>query len=283
MDGMKKMRIARPLLLLLVLGLLGACTHVYTARGVYYRVRKGETLETVARRYRVDLQELAEVNNIEDVDEVKPGRSVYIPGITPGGFAHIIEKEGKIAYRRPSDPKREAGKKEKEAGGKSPDGDREMTVAAIEPARPVIEVDHGRFSWPIEGEVSSLFGIRRGRRHDGIDIRARKGTPVRVASDGVVVFSDRMRGYGNLILVKHDDGLFTVYAHNAVNLAKKGAKVKKGQIISKVGRTGRATGPHLHFEVREGTKARNPLFFLPKTLYAQKARERGTDYGGPEE
>lgn len=136
-----------------------------------------------------------------------------------------------------------------------------------------IEADHGRFSWPVEGEISSLYGVRRGRRHDGVDLRSPRGTPVRAADDGEVVYSKRLRGYGNLILLKHGDGFFTVYAHNAVNLVKKGAQVKRGQMISKVGSTGRATGPHLHFEVREGSKPRNPLFFLPKRAAVAKALE----------
>lgn len=251
-----------------VIGFFNACTHVYTARGVYYRVRKGDSLAGIAKKYRIDLQELAEVNNIENVAEVKEGRSVYIPGVTPSSFARIIEREGQLAQG--PRPKKEPPKQKPEV------------QASVAPG-PVIEVDHDRFRWPIEGELSSLFGMRHGRRHDGIDIRAKKGTPVTAAADGEVAYSQRLRGYGNLILVKHDDDFFTVYAHNSVNLVKKGAKIKKGQVISKVGSTGRATGPHLHFEVREGTKSRNPLFFLPKTLYAQKARERGTDYGGPEE
>ena len=93
-----------------------------------------------------------------------------------------------------------------------------------------------------------------------------------------------MRGYGNLVLLKHGDDFFTVYAHNSVNLVKKGKRVKRGETIAKVGRTGRATGPHLHFEVREGTKARNPLFFLPKKGRVEEVPEKETaDESGLEE
>ena len=127
--------------------------------------------------------------------------------------------------------------------------------------------------------MTSTFGVRRGRRHDGIDISAKRGTPVQAAANGKVIFSSRLRGYGNLILVKHKDDFFTAYAHNARNLKKKGQTVKKGDVIARVGSTGRASGPHLHFEVRKGNVARNPTFFLPKQGTVVAKKEGGT--GGP--
>jgi len=256
------------------------CGNIYTAHGAYYRVRPGDTLETISKRYRVSTQDLAEVNNILQSSDLKLGRSLYIPGVTPSTFAGILKREGVATRKEPtSKSKKEVSKKEKKESKVASAGPEEAEVEAQEP----IKTDHSRFSWPIQGEISSLFGMRHGRRHDGLDIRSPPGTPVAAAADGEVVFAKRMRGYGNLVLLKHRDDYFTVYAHNSVNLAKVGAKVKKGQIIAKVGRTGRATGPHLHFEVRDGAKARNPLFFLPRNDYAQKAHERETtSAGGPE-
>lgn len=243
---------------------LTSCAHVYTAHGVYYRVQKKDTLASIARKYQVDVQELAEVNNIQSSEELKTGRSIYIRGITPGILGGIIEREGKPRRRTGWKPKTRKG-----AEASMPSGG--------------IEVRHDRFIWPVEGEISSLFGMRHGRRHDGVDIRAKRGTPVIAADEGEVVYSKRMRGYGNLVLLKHSEDLFTVYAHNSVNLVKKGQKVRKGETISKVGQTGRATGPHLHFEVREGTQPRNPLFFLPKTDYAQRAQKGDENHGGSKE
>ncbi|MBI2339816.1 MAG: M23 family metallopeptidase [Deltaproteobacteria bacterium] len=122
------------------------------------------------------------------------------------------------------------------------------------------------FIWPVEGGVlTSRFGIRKGRSHDGIDISARRGTPVKASADGKVVYSGRLAGYGNLIVLKHDGNLFTAYAHAEKNRVKKGDKVRQGEVIATVGRTGHATGPHCHFEIRQKTEARNPLYFLPKT------------------
>jgi hypothetical protein len=119
------------------------------------------------------------------------------------------------------------------------------------------------FIWPIDGIYMSGFGVRRGRRHDGIDLAIKGGTPIKASADGEVVFSGRMRGYGNLVLVRHDGNYFTAYAHNRENLADKGDKVKQGEVIAKVGRTGRATGNHVHFEIRKGQLAVNPLHYLP--------------------
>jgi len=120
------------------------------------------------------------------------------------------------------------------------------------------------FIWPLEGGIfMSPFGMRRGRRHDGIDVAAKGGTPIKASADGKVVFSGRMRGYGNLVLLKHENNYFTAYAHNSRNVAGKGKEVKQGQVVALVGRTGRATGNHVHFEVRRGQQAMNPLNFLP--------------------
>lgn len=120
-----------------------------------------------------------------------------------------------------------------------------------------------RFKWPVQGEITSRFGQRHGTPHDGIDIGAPKGTPVVAVDNGRVVFADAQSGYGNLIVIRHLDGLMTVYAHNERNLVRLGENVTQGQLIAKVGQTGRASGPHLHFEVRRGVEPENPLLFLP--------------------
>ena len=125
----------------------------------------------------------------------------------------------------------------------------------------------GRFIWPVPQfyKVSSHFGRRRGRNHDGIDIPAPKGTPIVSVDDGVVAYSDNgIRGYGNMIVIAHSDDIFTVYAHNRKNKVDKGDRVRKGQQIAEVGNTGRSTGPHLHFEIRVKNKVRNPAQYLSR-------------------
>lgn len=258
---------------ILALG-LSACTHIYTAHGVYYRLHEGDTLSKIAKDYKVDIQELAEINNIEKDEDLKSRGSIYIPGMTPNGFSKLLHEKGLLAKKE----KKRTAQEHKHGKSASPDKKVVQTDSGI-------EIDRDRFHWPIVGEISSPYGIRHGRRHDGIDIRSPIGTPIKAAADGEVSYCKRMRGYGNIVLLKHGNDFFTVYAHNSVNLVKQGQKIKQGQVIAKVGRTGRATGPHLHFEVRDGSKPRNPLFFLPKNEFAEKVKqghEGESAYGGSE-
>jgi murein DD-endopeptidase MepM/ murein hydrolase activator NlpD len=197
------------------------------AVGVFHQVKPGETLFSICKAYKADLQEVAEINDISDADQLQAGQKVFIPDV------------------------------EAAAAEEKPPPTEEKKVA--------IKKWTGQFTWPVEGVLTSKFGVRDGRRHDGIDIGAPEGTEIRAAADGTVLYSgDQQTGYGNLIIISHTKDMITVYAHNRENLVKENDEVKRGQVIGKVGRTGRATGPHLHFEIRKRTKPRNPLFFLPK-------------------
>jgi len=120
--------------------------------------------------------------------------------------------------------------------------------------------DSGKFHWPVPGSkrISSFFGKRSGRHHDGIDIAARSGTAIAASASGKVKFVGKMRGYGNVIVLTHPGGFHTVYAHNSRNLVKKGQSISQGEIIGKVGSSGRSSGPHLHFEIRKNNKVANP-------------------------
>jgi murein DD-endopeptidase MepM/ murein hydrolase activator NlpD len=118
--------------------------------------------------------------------------------------------------------------------------------------------------WPIIGGINSRFGRRGATFHDGIDISAQEGTPIRAIDKGEVIYSDQLRGYGNLVILRHAGGLVSVYAHNQVNLVAAGQFVTQGDIIAKVGSTGRVTGPHLHLEIRKNNVAQDPLLYLPQ-------------------
>jgi len=124
--------------------------------------------------------------------------------------------------------------------------------------------DKTALSWPIAGQITSKYGPRRGSFHDGLDISAPLGTPILAAASGEVIYSGALRGYGNLVILRHSDGCVTVYAHTQKNLVQEGERVRRGQVIARVGQTGRASGPHLHFEVRKDNLARNPLRYLPE-------------------
>jgi murein DD-endopeptidase MepM/ murein hydrolase activator NlpD len=140
-----------------------------------------------------------------------------------------------------------------------------------------------KFDWPITsgGKLSSKFGLRHGAMHEGVDIAAPVGTPVRAAAAGWVIFVGRMRGYGNLVIVQHDRCYVTVYAHESCNLVREGQAVKRGQLIGRVGRTGHCTGANLHFEVRRYNVATNPLAYLPPVRVREFGETRlaaGTAY-----
>ena len=117
--------------------------------------------------------------------------------------------------------------------------------------------------WPVRGKITAKFDPRHDSLNDGIDIAAPSGTPIRATLPGEVIYSDKLRGYGNLIILRHRGSYASVYAHNRRNLVRKGQKVTRRQVIAEVGATGRVTTPHLHFEIRRGNIARDPLSYLP--------------------
>lgn len=132
--------------------------------------------------------------------------------------------------------------------------------------------------WPIHaGRISSPFGMRHRKLHSGLDISAPKNTPVFAAADGQVVFAQRRRGYGNLVVIEHGENRRTAYAHLEAFKIKAGDLVNAGDLIGLVGRTGKATGFHLHFETRmEKGIPRNPLLFLP----SENGRKPELSYNG---
>jgi murein DD-endopeptidase MepM/ murein hydrolase activator NlpD len=142
------------------------------------------------------------------------------------------------------------------------------------------EWSHVVFSWPTAGEITSSFGPRGKSHHDGIDISAPEGVPIRAAAPGYVIFSGILRGYGNVIVIEHPYGLNTVYAHNQKNLVRTGTRVPRGSVIALLGQTGRASGPNLHFEVRRGKVARDPMRYLPMSDASLIANRSTYEAGG---
>lgn len=206
--------------------------------GVVHQVRTGETLYRIGKAYGVPYQQIARANGIRDPSKIEVGQRLVIPGAAQHVPADLVA------------PLRATGQAE-----------------ARDPRAP-------QFHWPIpDGIVTSAFGPRRGTVHDGIDIGAPVGAPVRAAADGEVAYSAALPGYGNVVILRHAAGYATVYAHNDQNDVREGQRVKQGQLIAKVGRSGRTTGPNLHFEVRRENIARNPIYFLP--LSAAAATRRG--------
>ncbi|HBL16572.1 MAG TPA: hypothetical protein DD417_07405 [Elusimicrobia bacterium] len=132
-----------------------------------------------------------------------------------------------------------------------------------------VRVYHGLWIWPLRaGVVSSEFGKRWGKQHQGIDIAADTGDPVTAAAPGEVLYADdKLRGYGKVVILRHDEKTTSIYAHNDRLLVRQGDKVRTGQRIALVGSTGHSTGPHLHFEVRKEQKPQDPRKLLPKSRF----------------
>ena len=125
-----------------------------------------------------------------------------------------------------------------------------------------LKIPQSGLIWPLNGRITSIYGWRRGRHHDGIDIAARIGTPILAAANGTVIFSGWRSGYGRMVVLQHNRWLKTVYGHTSKNNVRRGQKIKRGQVIALVGSTGRSTGPHLHFEVRNSQGAQDPMRYL---------------------
>ncbi|MEW6546807.1 MAG: M23 family metallopeptidase [Bacillota bacterium] len=142
-----------------------------------------------------------------------------------------------------------------------------VTRVIVRGSREVPALGTGKFYWPVEGggHITSGFGWRRRDWHPAIDIAAPEGTPVRAADSGVVTYVGWQGGYGRLIIIDHGQGVTTRYGHLSRVSVRPGDQVERGQVIGAVGETGRATGPHLHFEVRVGGEARNPLQYYPSS------------------
>ena len=220
----------------------------------YHVVRPGETLSEIGYAYRIPYQELAALNGIDDPDRIEAGQHLRMP---PGARYN----RSRAAKARSSRSRSEQRQARSRRGSKSPPVH-----------QPIPEDTEKLFSWPVNGRLTSRFGPRKGSFHDGIDIAAPVGTPVRAAAAGRVIFSDALRGYGNVVILKHANGFTTVYAHHRRNLVKDGQVVQRGDIIGEVGETGRVTGPSLHFEVRSGKNARNPLHYLTPVRHATQRK-----------
>lgn len=233
--------------------LLAGCASRGTGQGpgVWHVVRPGENVYRIAQHYGTTSQRVVRSNRIRDVREIQIGTRLWIPGghSRPGTTAVGGAAPG-VAVPRPKD--RGLSSVLGQGARKAP--------KSCESARREASL---RFAWPAEGRLNSGFGARRGRSHDGIDIGAKRGTPVRAAEAGRVIYSGRLGDYGNLVIIKHAGSWATVYAHNRKNRARKDAFVERGEVIAEVGSTGNASGPHLHFEIRRSNAAINPHLCLP--------------------
>jgi murein DD-endopeptidase MepM/ murein hydrolase activator NlpD len=266
-----------------------------------YIVQQGDTLNAVSRRFGVDVSTLARTNHLAPPYPIQTGQALVLPApvqtaaasptttpdarppqaaiITeplapPPAPVILVPPRGDNATAAAPHPEPPVGSKPAEPAAPAPQ------IAAVPtppppppsppveppPAPPALPPHTGLgFQWPVRGTVLVGYGPgASGTQNDGINIAAASGTAVAAANDGVVAYAgNELRGFGNLILVKHADGWTTAYAHCETLMVKRGDRVKRGQTIAKVGQTGAVAEPQLHFEIRRGTQPLDPMSYLP--------------------
>lgn len=229
---------------------IGQVLRMPTAR--YHVVEKGDTLYNISKRYNVDMSSLSRTNDIEAPYSLRIGQRLLLPG-------SVVSKPAATTYVA-NTPKATSGWK---SSSKPKTTVTRKTTKRQSYSTPV-KKRSSKFAWPVKGKVISKFGpIAKGRNNDGINIKAPLGTAVKAADAGTVAYAgNELKGFGNLILIKHSGGWITAYAHNDRLLVKKGQKVRKGEKIATVGSTGGVSSPQLHFEIRAGKKAVNPISYL---------------------
>ncbi len=235
-----------------------------------YVVKDKDTVDGLSRRYGVPSQTIIDRNNLKAPYTIKPGQSLAMPGarFVQDSYGEAASQQTAAANpNAPSSVKREglapppgssqgeAPRSAAPAGEPTPLAAKSVSVPATPPP--------ARMSWPVNGKIVSNYGTSGGQKNDGIDIAAAKGTPVKAAEGGKVVYAGgEVARMGNLLLIEHPGGYITAYGNNESLSVKKGDVVKKGQVIAKVGNSGGTAEPQLHFEVRRAGKTIDPTTVL---------------------
>ncbi len=235
-------------------------------------VAQGETLSKISRLYGRSITDIARANSMEPSAKLNIGDRLVIPSVrmsnAPSQDASKTAQSktdlpaGKTPPAKTPDAKKQAANTEptEHASVVTPASDPPAptgTVKAADAAMP-------SFRWPVKGRVIAGFGPKtNGQQNDGINLAVPEGTPIKAAEDGVVAYAgSELKGYGNLVLVRHSNGYVTAYAHAKELLVKRGDQIKRGQVIAKSGQTGNVDGPQLHFEIRKGPAPQDPMPLL---------------------
>jgi len=235
-------------------------------------VAPGETLSSVARLYGYSRTSVARANAIAADTKLKVGQQLTIPGAKPARVAAVnpvrpihsaptaMAPAAAPSLRSP--PPQRVATADPGAPLPAPEPAVVRTEAPAEPASAA-----GGFRWPVRGRVIAGFGQEtNGQRNDGINLAVPEGTSIKAAEDGTVAYAgNELKGYGNLLLVRHTNGFVTAYAHASELLVKRGDQVKRGQIIARAGQTGSVSSPQLHFEIRKGATPVDPTRYLAGT------------------
>lgn len=226
-------------------------------------VARGDYLYAIARRYHVDFYTLARTNGVRPPYTIYPGQKLRLPSTQGVETRSVTRTQG--ASNAPGAEPRKANASLppalSRAEVKAPPAARRHPLTPV--PRPGVQSARG-FTWPVHGKIISHFGAKdKGLYNDGINIAVPRGTPIHVAENGVVVYAgNELRGFGNLLLIKHAGGWMTAYAHNDRLLVKRGDKVVQGQVIARAGSSGTVKTSQLHFELRKGKRAVDPEKYL---------------------
>ncbi|MBV8926180.1 MAG: LysM peptidoglycan-binding domain-containing M23 family metallopeptidase [Bradyrhizobium sp.] len=232
-------------------------------------VNPGETLASIARQNHVSVAELAKANNIDASAKLKLGARLAVPtksaAAAPAAPVAVVGAAPTVAAAAAANSKVASATPQQSAHLAQANPPPEESPAET----PVVKASEATgalptFRWPVRGKVITGYGAKtNGKSNDGINLAVPEGTPVKAAEDGVVAYSgNELKGYGNLILVRHSNGYVTAYAHASELLVKRGDTIKRGQVIAKSGQSGEVGSPQLHFEIRKGSQPVDPLQFL---------------------
>ena len=264
--------------------LLRVGQRIVLPRAIRYQVKRGDTLSEIAETHRVGMYQLARLNKLNPPYTIFVGQQLRLPGgvgeMSISGVAAASQTSNvKTVFVSPKAGGSSAEASKRPLRTKPPawtlvpqrsEKENARTRFSVRPNTPSQRIPKpgprtGKgFQWPVKGRVISSFGAKsKGLRNDGINIAARRGAPVVATENGVVVYAgNELRGFGNLVLIKHTGGWVSAYAHNDRLTVQRGDKVRKGQRIAFVGSTGGVTSPQLHFELRKGRRARDPRKYL---------------------
>jgi len=231
-----------------------------SASGIH-TVASGETLFSLGRKYSLSPYAIAEANGLSRNSTLNVGQKLKLPGSAQTAAAEPAEATApakateKIAAAEPA-----------EGGETAAPAPAETEMQAAAPS----DASMPAMRWPVRGKVISAYGSKpNGLKNEGINIAVPEGTAIRAAENGIVAYAgNELKGYGNLVLIRHDGGWVTAYAHASELLVKRGDTVKRGDVIAKAGQTGSVSSPQLHFEVRKGATAMDPIKYLSDSTAA---------------
>ena len=224
-----------------------------------HKVKKGESLYGIARKYNVSITRLVQVNGLNEPYVIKSGEKLLIPfsmeETANNKQISQVKKKGKRSNSKNSKRKKDSNvKKTFQSNKKTTSRDNKNSKTSKKGRSPKY------FYWPLKGKIISNFGKKtKGINNDGINISAKEGTPIRAAAKGTVAYiGNKLKSFGNLVIIRHSGGWLTSYAHQSEISVTKGSTVKSGQIIGRVGSTGKVKKPQLYFSIRKGRKPINP-------------------------